>query len=63
MEKLKTIIEISPEIRELKMVIAVSPFSITSGGRCSNRNFEIPRFSRYNIKKAKLNPAKASNVG
>ncbi|GAA4646631.1 hypothetical protein GCM10023115_45930 [Pontixanthobacter gangjinensis] len=45
-EKLKTTMEISPVISELRMVMAVSPLSTTRTGTCSSKYFETPLFSR-----------------
>jgi hypothetical protein len=55
--------EINPDIRAVKMAIAVLPLFTTSVGACSNKYFEIPRFSRFIIIKAKRIPKSAKIVG
>jgi hypothetical protein len=55
--------EINPDIRAVKIAIAVLPLLTTSVGACSIKYFEIPRFSKYIMKKAKRIPKRAKTVG
>lgn len=63
MEKLKTIMEMSPVMQALKMVSAVSPLFTTSKGMFSTRYPEIPLSSRYIMIKANNNPDNAKRLG